>query len=644
MKNLLKNKYFWWGLGLVIVLLATSLEVFRGRNTNYFDYQDSTRMFWEGLSPYNLEYAQAHQIYFLYSPVFSVIFAPIFFLPWWLGPYVWNVGNYTLFSLAIKWLPKQFDKYKLYIFVFLLSVILQTVFCYQHNIIVAYIYIFAFILLERGKGFWAVFLIMLSATTKIYGAAELAILFCYPKTLRNFGYAALCGAFFLLLPAINTNFDNVFVLYQQMFDMIAAHHSDSDYIGILFAVGLKPLLLPNYRMVQIAVLAMLGILFFWRYKRWSDFRFRVRALGVLSGFMILFSDCPETHTYIICLPFYAMAFWLQEKRTWIDWTLFWSLVVNFCILPTDVLCPAWLHEYIHRTFWVDVYTYFFCWLRMIWWAVGPEEEEGSRLQDSSFKFIRHGSSASSQVSGLKVLLPMLLLMVPLGMQAQKKVGTQVVKVKGIFYKLKYVEGGRYMMGALPHDTLADADEVRHAVNVRGFYIGETVVTQDLWEAVMGKNRSKQKGPKMPAEYITWEQCQEFIARLNKMTGRRFRLPTEAEWEYAAKGGRKSKGTLYAGSNNPDEVAYTLTYDFDDHHKPVGQLKPNELGLYDMSGNVWEFCQDWYRKTPTSKSSRYFHVIRGGSYDCDARYSRVTNRFMYDQRRRRMEVGFRLAMD
>ena len=96
---------------------------------------------------------------------------------------------------------------------------MQTVFCYQHNIIVSYIYIFAFILLERGKGFWAVFLIMLSATTKIYGVAELAILLCYPKVWRNFGYAILCGAFFLLLPAVNTNFDNVFVLYQQMFDV-----------------------------------------------------------------------------------------------------------------------------------------------------------------------------------------------------------------------------------------------------------------------------------------------------------------------------------------------------------------------------------------------------------------------------------------
>ena len=629
-KKIFSNKYFWWGLGLLVVLIATSVEVFRGRNTNYFDYQDSTRMFWEGLSPYNLEYAQAHQIYFLYSPVFSVLFAPIFYLPWWLGPYVWNIGNYTLFSLAIKWLPQQLDKYKLYIFVFLLSVVLQTVFCYQHNIIVAYIYLFAFILLERGKGFWAVFLIMLSATTKIYGAAELAILFCYPKTLRNFGYAILCGAFFLLLPAVNTNFDNVFVLYQQMFDMIASHHSDSDYIGILFAVGLKPFLLPNYRLVQVVVLAILAVLFFWRYKRWSDFRFRVQALGILSGFMILFSDCPETHTYIICLPFYVMAFWLQPKRNWIDWTLFWSLVVNYMILPTDVLCPAWLHNFIHRTFWLDVYTYFFYWLRMIWWAVGPDR---CLLDDVRCEKVE-----------LKVILPLLMLLLPLGTQAQSKSNLRILKVKGVTYKMRLVEGGRFMMGALPQDTLADADEVRHQETVGDYYIGETEVTQALWEVVMHKNRSKQKGADMPVEYVTYEQIQEFIARLNKMSGRHFRLPTEAEWEYAARGGRQSKGYLYAGSDNPDEVAYTLTHDFDDHHKRVAQLKPNELGLYDMSGNVWEFCEDWYRKTPTSKPSGNFHVMRGGSYDCDARYSRVTNRFMYDVRRRRMEVGFRLVLE
>lgn len=608
---------FW--LGMAVTLLATTLEVVRGRNTNYFDYQDSTRMFWEGLSPYNLEYAQAHSIYFLYSPVFSVVFAPIFYLPWWLGPYVWNVGNYSLFALAIKKLPQQLDKYKHWIFLFLLSVVLQTIFCYQHNIIVSYIYIFAFILLERGKGFWAVFLIMLSATTKVYGVAELAILFCYPRVWRNLGYAALCGAGFLLLPALNTAFDNVFVLYQEMFDMIASHHSDSDFIGILFARGLKPFLLPNFRLVQIVVFTLLGIAFFVRYKRWNDLRFRVQALAVLTGFMILFSDCPETHTYIITLPFYAMAFWLQPHRTWLDWILFWLLVVNFCILPTDVLCPAWLHEYIHKTFWLDVYTYFFCWLRILWWAIGPQVTP---------PIVR------------KTAVVLALLLVPVGMQAQN---TKEFNIKGVKFKMIFVKGGTFQMGALPDDREADADEVRHLETLKDFYIGETEVTQGLWEAVMGKNRSRHRGnANWPVEYVTYDMCQTFISKLNQLTKHHFRLPTEVEWEYAARGGQLSKGYLYAGSNNIDEVAHTLSNNQEHVQKPVAQYKPNELGLYDMSGNVWEWCVDWYRKTPTSKQSGNFHVIRGGGYDCSPRYCRSTNRFMYDQRRRRDLVGFRLA--
>lgn len=616
-------------LGLVVALLATWIEVMRGRNTNYFDYQDSTRMFWEGLSPYNLEYAQAHNIYFLYSPVFSVVFAPIFMLPWWLGPFVWNICNYSLFALAIKMLPQQLEKYKHWIFLFLLSVVLQTVFCYQHNIIVAYIYIFAFILLERGKGFWAVALIMLSATTKVYGAAELAILLCYPKMWRNFGYAILWGAFFLLLPAVNTNFDNVFVLYQQMFDMIASHHSDTDFVGILFARGLKPLLLPNYRLVQVVVFALLAVAFFARYKRWGLLSFRVQALGVLTGFMIMFSDCPETHTYIIALPFYAMAFWLREQRTWIDWTLFWLLVVNFCILPTDVLCPAWIHRYVHETFWLDVYTYFFCWLRMIWWAVG----KGEKVKGEEVK--------SEKVKGFLLLM---LLLMPMGVGAQNKWNvTRTYYINGATFKMRYVEGGSFTMGALAGDTLADADEGRRRVKVDGYFIGETEVTQELWEAVMHENPSKKSGAKRPVEYVTYEMCQVFIAKLNTMTGKHFRLPTEAEWEYAAKGGRKSKGYLYAGSNNIDEVAHTLQNNPQDAHEQVGLMKPNELGLYDMSGNVWEWCEDWYQKTPESKPSGNFHVIRGGAYDCNPRYCRVTNRFMYDQRRRFKHVGLRLVL-
>ena len=614
------NPYCVFFLGLAITLLATTLEVVRGRNTNYFDYQDSTRMFWEGLSPYNLEYAQAHSIYFLYSPVFNVIFAPIFFLPWWLGPYVWNLCNYGLFTMAIKTLPERLDRYKHWIFLFLLPVVLQTIFCYQHNIIVAYIYIFAFSLLERGKGFWAVLLIMISATTKVYGAAELAILLCYPKVWRSFGYAVLCGTALILLPAINTAFDNVFVLYQEMFDMIASHHSDSDFIGILFARGLKPLLLPNYRLVQIVVFAGLAIAFFLRYRRWQSFDFRVQALAVLTGFMILFSDCPETHTYIITLPFYAMAFWLQPKRNWIDWTLFWLLVVNFGILPTDVLCPAWLHEYIHQTFWLDVYTYFICWLRILWRAIGPIRSD----------------IVTPLARPLAIVLAMLCVS---GLQAQDKRFT----VRGVSFVMKKVEGGTFTMGALPNDTLADADEVRHRVTLKNYYIGQTEVTQELWSAIMPKNRSRHKSPQFPVEYVTYGMIQEFITKLNALTGQHFRLPTEAEWEYAARGGKRSKGYLYAGSNDINEVAYTLSNRKAHEQLPVASLKPNELGIYDMSGNVWEWCEDWYRKTPTSKPSSNFIVIRGGGHDCSPRYCRSTNRFMYDQRRRRDLVGFRLAL-
>ena len=217
-----------------------------------------------------------------------------------------------------------------------------------------------------------------------------------------------------------------------------------------------------------------------------------------------------------------------------------------------------------------------------------------------------------------------------------------VVVKGVQFKMVFVQGGTYTMGALPHDTLADADEVRHQVLVNNFYMGETEVTQELWEAVMPKNRSRHRGNgQWPVEYVTYDMCQEFISKLNALTGAHFRLPTEAEWEYTARGGRKSKGFLYAGSNNINEVAYKNMKER--IPVPVAQYKPNELGLYDMSGNVWEWCEDWYRKTPTSKPSSNFHVIRGGGYDCSPRYCRSTNRYPYDQRRRRDLVGFRLAL-
>ncbi len=173
---------------------------------------------------------------------------------------------------------------------------------------------------------------------------------------------------------------------------------------------------------------------------------------------------------------------------------------------------------------------------------------------------------------------------------------------GVSFTMVPVTGGLFVMGAPYNDTEARPDErPTRMVRVSDYYIGQTEVTQELWEAVMGSQPSAFSGNKKPVERVSWEDCKEFIRQLNAITGQQFRLPTEAEWEFAARGGNKSRGYKYAGSNVIDEVAWwgfekggnNVTYST----QPVAQLAPNELGLYDMSGNVFEWCNDWYSGYP-----------------------------------------------
>jgi formylglycine-generating enzyme required for sulfatase activity len=192
----------------------------------------------------------------------------------------------------------------------------------------------------------------------------------------------------------------------------------------------------------------------------------------------------------------------------------------------------------------------------------------------------------------------------------------------------------------------------HYVTLSDFFIGQTEVTQELWSAIMDSVPSRfQNDPTNPVENVSWEDCQLFIAKLNALTGATFRLPTEAEWEYAARGGKNAQRKLYAGSDNPDEVVWYRDNSLGSSH-PVGLKKSNELGLYDMGGNVWEWCADWYgayssisqiNPVGPDSSTTNRRVVRGGSWAYDANNCRVTVRNGQVETDKKVDIGFRLAL-
>lgn len=225
-----------------------------------------------------------------------------------------------------------------------------------------------------------------------------------------------------------------------------------------------------------------------------------------------------------------------------------------------------------------------------------------------------------------------------------------LNINGINYKMVSVAGGTFMMGATSEmkDPWDDEKPV-HQVTVSGFSIGQTEVPQALWEAVMGNNPSHFKGNDLPVENVSWNDCMSFISELNNLTGKIFRLPTEAEWEFAARGGNKSNHTQYSGSSNINDVAW---YDGNSGEKthPVAQKKANELGIYDMSGNVCEWCSDRYgnysgsaQTNPKGPNSGADRVNRGGGWGLVAGTCRLSTRNRNHNGSSGFSQGFRLCL-
>lgn len=237
-------------------------------------------------------------------------------------------------------------------------------------------------------------------------------------------------------------------------------------------------------------------------------------------------------------------------------------------------------------------------------------------------------------------------------QPSLSASTVTIPVKdGVSIEMIKVEAGTFMMGATPEMEIPDDDEkpVHQVTLTNDYYIGKYEVTQALWQTVMESNPSSFKGNNLPVEQVSWNDCQEFIGKLNSITGRKFRLPTEAEWEYAARGGKKSRGYQYSGSSNISDVAWYNGNSGSKTHL-VGTKQANELGLYDMCGNVLEWCQNWYgsyvsssQTNPTGAVSGSYRVIRGGSWYSSARFCRSSCRDSGTPGIRNSRLGLRLVL-
>jgi formylglycine-generating enzyme required for sulfatase activity len=239
---------------------------------------------------------------------------------------------------------------------------------------------------------------------------------------------------------------------------------------------------------------------------------------------------------------------------------------------------------------------------------------------------------------------------------------RVFHVNDIPLRMVFVKGGDMQLGCTAErDDSCKAREIpNHTVSLPDFYMGETEVTQALWIAVMGRdnNPSYWKGNWLPVERVSWAECQRFINRLNKFLsadlpqGYRFALPTEAQWEYAARGGLKSAGTSYSGGNDLKQVAWFYSNSNERTHD-VRIKTANELGLFDMSGNVWEWCQDWFDENyyaenkdwnnPLNDQETAYRVQRGGSWNYAAPYLRCANRDRGSIYSRYEDCGFRVAL-
>jgi len=353
-------------VGLVLAFGVSFSEVMRGRESNFKIFSEATRLFWQGIAPYGDSWTALvkNLDVFLYGPVFNVFFAPFAFLPKWLGPFVWNLMNFSLYFLAVFTLPDKFSKeVKCKIFLFTLLILAPSLLSFQANIMVAYIFLFAYSLFERGKPHWAILLILFSGFVKVYGIFQLGFLLCYPKFWRNAGYVLLGMIFFLLLPVVNTKIGSWTDYYGSWLDMITSHKDDRPWQTFYYMKPWRNISFASLY-IQLGTLLTLIALFVANHRRFFTNTFKLQALGVLMGWMVLFSNAADTHTHLFTMLGFALWYWCRSERSVVDKVFFYALLVVVMVVPIDLLCPPFIMRFLFGKLSLHLWLMLINWIRM----------------------------------------------------------------------------------------------------------------------------------------------------------------------------------------------------------------------------------------------------------------------------------------
>ena len=367
--------------GLVLAVVISALEISRGRCYNYEIFARGVQELWQGLNPYvgfmdrhvYEGMPERHLDNFIYLPAFGLPFV-FALLPWWLGAFVWNVFNFVCFCAAVRLLPGLTARRQRLVLLFALPLMCQNLFSFQYNITVVNLFLFAFVLLERQRYWWALLLVAFTAVTKIYGLVIFGMVLFYPQFWRNVGRSVVCLVLLALSPMIFGGWEHMVTLYGDWYAALVRHEVRSyfDTVSRVAHLYLGIDLLQQYGQAVLCLVALaIAALAIWRRKVVCTLDKRYQMLGILIVLPVLWGNNTEPVTFLLPVVGYLLWYTHTENLAWWDEVVFWCMLVFLCLLPIDIVCPRSVYHILIYNLETDtglslnVITLLAAWLRMV---------------------------------------------------------------------------------------------------------------------------------------------------------------------------------------------------------------------------------------------------------------------------------------